>query len=150
MVMPTIRKLQDELDFEFLVIANRDPTLDLPHYRFIKWKQETEVEDLAQIDIGIMPLEDNEWAKGKCGFKLIQYGALEIPAVASPVGVNKDIIQHNVNGFLANSSDSWKKYMEMLIKDAALRNKLGRKARRVIVERYSTEAVKEKFLGLFE
>ncbi len=93
-LMPTLKRLESSFDFDFLVIANKNPELDLKHFKFIKWTEQNEVADLSKMDIGVMPLDDNEWAKGKCGFKLIQYMSLGIAAVAAPVGVNTSIITH--------------------------------------------------------
>jgi glycosyltransferase involved in cell wall biosynthesis len=149
-VIPVFQELQEEFDFEFVVIANRDPKLKLKNYRFIKWTEENEVTDLQQMDIGIMPLEDTEWAKGKCGFKLIQYGAVGIPSVASPVGVNSQVLVDNKTGFLASTADEWKTSLSKLLNDKALREKMGRQAREHIVANYSVESQKEKFLSLFE
>ena len=148
-ISPVLQALEKECDFEFVVIANKNPKLLLKNYRYIKWARATEIEDLSQIDIGIMPLEDTEWAKGKCGFKLIQYGAMSIPSVASPVGVNKEIIIDGVTGYLANSSEEWQKRLLLLLKNPELRNSMGAAARIHIEENYSVNIVKKRFLALF-
>lgn len=150
MLLPILQQLEKELDFEFLVIANKDPKLHLKHYRFIPWNKNSEVEDLRQIDIGVMPLEDNEWSKGKCGFKLIQYLSIGIPAIASPVGVNTDIIIPGKTGFLASSETEWFENLTKLIQDPQLRNQLGQNGRKLIEEKYSVDSLRDKFIQLFE
>src|SRR5690606_22099916 len=100
---------------QFLVIADRPVDMNLRNLVFKKWSPETEIEDLLAADIGIMPLPDDEWTKGKCGFKALQYMALEIPAVVSPVGVNKDIVEDGVHGFLCASETDWFAALERLI-----------------------------------
>ncbi len=113
---------------------------------FCKWNKETEIDDLSEIDIGIMPLPDDDWAKGKCGFKGLQYMALEIPAIMSPVGVNKEIIQDGTNGFLAANEKEWITILSMLIDYPELRQSIGKAGRTTVVENYSFEAWKDKFL----
>ena len=100
-ILPAIKRLQEKYDFTFIVIANKDPQLPLKNYRFIYWSKETEIADLLQLHIGLMPLNNTELEKGKCGFKAIQYMSLGIPAVVSPVGVNLLIITDGENGFVA-------------------------------------------------
>jgi glycosyltransferase involved in cell wall biosynthesis len=148
-IVPILQALETHYDFNFLVIANRDPELPLKNYLFIKWNKDSEIDDLQKIDIGIMPLEDSEWAKGKCGFKLIQYGALGIPSVASSVGVNEDIITHEENGFLAKNQEDWKNHLTLLLENETARIEMGRKARKVVQEKYSIAAVEKDFLDLF-
>jgi glycosyltransferase involved in cell wall biosynthesis len=99
-IIPVINELQKEIDFNFLVIADKNPFLPLRNFQFIPWNSSTEQEDLLKLDIGVMPLVADAWSEGKCGFKLIQYYAGGIPAVASPVGINKIIVEHEVNGFV--------------------------------------------------
>lgn len=110
------------------------------------WKKETEVKDLQEIDIGIMPLPDDEWSKGKCGLKGLQYMALAIPTIMSPVGVNKDIIADGVNGFLASTTDEWVSQLSRLIDSADLREEVGKKGRETVVEQFSVEANKQLYL----
>jgi len=116
----------------------------------ITWNLTSEIEDLSTFDIGIMPLPDNEWTRGKCGFKALQYMAMEIPVVASPVGVNTEIIQDGINGFLASSDEEWVEKLTLLIENPELRQKLGKAGRLTVIERYSVEANKHKYLRLFK
>ncbi len=113
------------------------------------WKGDTEVKDLSEIDIGIMPLPDDKWAKGKCGLKGLSYMAMEIPAVMSPVGVNAEIIAEGRNGFLASTNADWVEKISKLIDDAALRQRIGAEARKTVEERYSLNSQKEKYLDCF-
>ena len=110
------------------------------------WSLKTEIAELNKIDIGIMPLPDDKWAKGKCGFKGLQYMSLGIPTIMSPVGVNKDIITDGVNGFLANSEKEWITKLSLLIEDKDLRGVTGSSGKKTILANYSTEAIKSKYL----
>lgn len=148
-VVPAIQRLQEKYSFSFIVIANKDPELPLKRYRFIKWEKETEAEDLLNIHIGVMPLHDGEIEKGKCGFKAIQYMALGIPAVVSPVGVNKDIVSDGIDGFVCNSVEEWEEKLMSLLKDPMMRQQFGAAARKKIEERYSVKATTGMFLDLF-
>ncbi|GCC52041.1 glycosyltransferase family 1 protein [Chryseotalea sanaruensis] len=140
---------QQFVNVSFLVIANREPILNLKNLKFIQWKEETEIEDLSQIDIGLMPLPDDEWTKGKCGFKALQYMSLGIPAVASPVGVNTTIIQHSTNGYLAKTDKEWFETLSELIEKRELRDLLGLRSIKTVEMYYSVNSNKERFLSLF-
>jgi glycosyltransferase involved in cell wall biosynthesis len=133
----------------FIIIADRKPELKLKSLVFKKWSTETEISDLYQFDIGIMPLPDDEWAQGKCGFKALQYMAMNIATIASPVGVNTTIIEHNRNGFLATTSEAWLNYIEQLILNKELRKKLGENGRTQVIENYSVKSNADNFLALF-
>jgi len=133
----------------FLVIADRAPDFTLKKLIFKKWTKESEIEDLIQADIGIMPLPDDEWAKGKCGFKALQYMALEIPCLASPVGVNTTIIQHGVNGFLCNTPAEWMKCFDALISNEPYRMQIGQQGRITVERTYSVRSNASAFLSLF-
>jgi glycosyltransferase involved in cell wall biosynthesis len=102
------------------------------------------------LDIGIMPLPDDEWANGKCGFKALQYMALRIPAVVSPVGVNTKIVDHGVDGFLASTPDEWLKSLTSLIENENLRKEMGIAGRSKIISHYSVISTSSSFLSLFE
>jgi len=111
---------------------------------------ESEIEDLHSIDIGLMPLPDTEWTRGKCAFKAIQYMASGIPVVASPVGITPDLIQHGVNGLLASSSDDWFRELERLICDPELRGRIAVAGRKTVEQSYSLEKWAPRFVGLFD
>jgi len=115
----------------------------------IHWNCDTEIEDLSEIDIGIMPLPDDEWAQGKCGFKGLQYMAMEIPTVISAVGVNKEIITEGVNGFLASTEEDWINKLSMLIESEDLRRRIGMEGRKTVIEKYSVDSQKNRYLEFF-
>lgn len=103
----------------------------------ISWNEATEIAEVQAMDIGIMPLPDDPWARGKCGYKLIQYMACGLPVVASPVGVNREIVTHGVTGFLAETTDEWIAALVTLIGDPALRRRMGAAGRARIEQHYS-------------
>lgn len=113
------------------------------------WKKETELQDLHAIDIGIMPLPDDQWSRGKCGLKGLQYMALGIPTLMSPVGVNSDIIQHGVNGFLPSTEAEWVEHISRLVEDAELRSVIGAAGRKTVVDRYSLSAWRDRYTDIF-
>lgn len=125
-----------EVRYTFIGAAPFDIPDGLPVV-FKPWRLESEIEDLIQFDIGIMPLPDDIYAKGKCGFKLLQYMGLGIPAVASPVGVNQEIIKDGENGFLASSEDAWFETLSTLISNKKLRQDLGAEGRQTVKKQYS-------------
>ena len=100
------------------------------------WSEETEINDLQSFDVGIMPLPDEPWERGKCGYKLIQYMACGKPVVASPVGVNKQIVEEKVNGFLATTEDNWINALISLRDDQILRERMGTASRKKVEANY--------------
>lgn len=112
------------------------------------WFLEREIQDFQSVDIGIYPLPDTLWVRGKAAFKAIQYMAVGVPAVASPVGMTKDLIQDGANGFLANSEEEWVKKISMLIEDPLLRKKMGLAGRRTVEERFSIKINAPKYLRI--
>jgi len=133
----------------FRVISNNTITHPILPIQNISWNANTEIEDLQAIDIGIMPLPNDEWSKGKCGFKGLQYMALEIPSILSPVGVNSEIITHGINGYLASTQAEWEHYLTILIQDAALRKRIGIAGRKTIENYYSIESQKQRYISIF-
>jgi glycosyltransferase involved in cell wall biosynthesis len=106
---------------------------------FVPWSPENEVTALADVHIGLMPLGDSPYNRGKCGFKLLQYLARGIPVVASPVGANRQIVQPGHNGLLAEGPDEWRDALMTLAGDADLRAAMGRAGRQLVEQRYSIE-----------
>jgi glycosyltransferase involved in cell wall biosynthesis len=149
-VLNIIQKIiEQNSNVDFKVICNKRPNWRLPKVRYIEWNKETELVNLSDIDIGIMPLPESEWAKGKCGFKILQYFSMGIPAIASSVGINSKIIIHGENGYLCQDENDWKHYISLLVESKSLRDQLGRNARKTVESFYSLEANVTNFLGLF-
>ncbi len=149
-ILPVLKKLREEINFKFLVIADKNPELDLDGFEFIEWNRETEIKDLAKIDVGIMPLRNDEWCKGKCGFKAIQYMSLGIPAVVSNLGVNPIIVEHGKNGFVCDGPEDWYKNIKTLLEDKELRSSMGEDAHKRVEENYSVNSILPDFLNLFD
>lgn len=141
------REFGDRIAFRFISDrAIEVPGLDIEN---VRWSAESEPEDLAPIDIGIMPLPDTEWSRGKCGFKGLQCMAMAKAVVLADVGVNPTIVQDGVNGMLARSDADWKDRLRELITNADLRRQLGQEARTTVEERYSMIAWRDRYLELF-
>lgn len=117
-------------------------------FRYLPWSEDDEVELIHGMDIGIMPLTDTPWAQGKCGYKLIQYMACGLPVVASPVGVNRQIVEHGVNGFFASSEAEWREALATLIANSDLRRKLGAAGRKKIEQEYSLQVWGPRVAGM--
>lgn len=148
-IVSVLQDLERLYEFDFLVIADQDPKLRLKNYKFIPWNADTEIQDLLNCNIGVMPLEDDVFSKGKCGFKLIQFMALGIPSLASPVGVNCDIIDEGVNGYLCNTHEEWRIAFEKLITNEELRTRMGSAGREKIHSSYSVASNADNFISLF-
>lgn len=132
----------------FMLIINKLYENEELGVRTTFWSADEEINQLAHIDIGIMPLPNDEWSKGKCGFKGLQYMAMEIPCIMSAVGVNTEIITHGVNGFLAHNNQEWEMLLTQLIENSELRKTLGAEGRKTIEERYSINSQKERYVEL--
>jgi glycosyltransferase involved in cell wall biosynthesis len=132
-----LKKLAERESFRLRVIGT--PAYECPpvEVEAIRWRAETEVDDLIGIDIGVMPLPEDRWSKGKCGLKALQFMAMGIPTICSPVGVNTDIIQDDQNGFLAASEDEWVEKLTRLLRSSELRQRLGQAGRATVEQKYS-------------
>jgi len=151
-LVPVLAQLEAEgLDFEFRVISNQPPDFDqlLRSLRFVPWQKATEIADLLTFHVGLMPLEDDPWAQGKCSFKALQYMALGIPALVSPVGMNTDVVQNGHNGYICRNAADWERHLRQLLTDAPHRQALGQAARATIEQRYSVVSNTPNFLKLF-
>ncbi len=115
-----------------------------------EWAEDTEVDDIRTFDVGIMPLVDNAWERGKCGYKLIQYMACGKPVIASPVGVNRQIVEDGVNGFLASSQEEWVRALNILRTDVDLRKRMGQAGRAKVERQYCTQVTAPRLLSLLQ
>ncbi len=146
---PILQELAREEKFRLRVIGA--PNYELPgvETEVIKWRSETETQDLSPIDIGVMPLPDDQWSKGKCGLKALQYMALGIPTICSPVGVNSTIIRDGENGFLADGSREWIEKLKRLLHSAELRKRLGAAGRETVEREYSAKVQAPRVAEVF-
>jgi glycosyltransferase involved in cell wall biosynthesis len=151
-VLPMLRAVHEVWGdrVRFRVISDRDFDGEGLPVENVRWSSSSEPEDLAGIDIGIMPLPDDVWSRGKCGFKGLQYMAMGRPVVLGRVGVNKTIVQEGENGFLAGTQEEWVDKLGKLIADADLRERIGKAARATVVEHYSVRSWRDRYLELFE
>jgi glycosyltransferase involved in cell wall biosynthesis len=149
-ILPVLKELESNFKFEFRVISDLPPDMELESLRFVKWKKETEIEDLLSFNVGVMPLLDDKWAKGKCGFKALQYMSLGIPALVSPVGVNTKVVDNKVNGFICQSPEDWKSALEELMSNQTLLEEVSKNTRIKIENFYSVQSNSQNFLALFE
>jgi glycosyltransferase involved in cell wall biosynthesis len=138
-MMPLLAEVAAAQDARLLVVgagrgAGAHPLMDA-----VPWAEATEVARIMEMDVGLMPLTDTPWARGKCGYKLIQYMACGVPVIASPVGVNADIVEHGVNGFLVRTEAEWREALVVLLRDADLRRRMGQAGRRKVEAHYSLQ-----------
>lgn len=124
-------------------VADRFDGLDL-----VDWREDTEIAEVQRMDVGIMPLPDEAWARGKSGYKLVQYMACGLPVVASPVGVNTDIVREGETGFLAQTPEQWRQALVALLDDRALRQRMGDSGRRRAEAHYSLEHCAPQMVAL--
>jgi glycosyltransferase involved in cell wall biosynthesis len=145
MFAPVLRQLLAHRDVQIRVQSNRPPALTGVPFVFRPWRVATEIDEIRAFDIGIKPMPDDQWARGKCPMKELQYMALGIPAVCSAVGTSAEAIRDGENGFLANSAEQWLERLTRLVDDPALRRKIGLAGRQTVQERYSTRVCATRF-----
>jgi glycosyltransferase involved in cell wall biosynthesis len=145
-----LRRLAAREKFRLRVIGAPNYQLDGVDVEAIAWNSLTEVEDLRRIDIGVMPLPDDNWSRGKCGLKALQYMALGIPTICSPVGVNSEIIQDGINGFLAVTEDEWVDKLTTLLHSSEIRRRLGVAGRQTVETKYSARTQAPRVLEIFK
>lgn len=141
-----IKELQNlDPDIHFHIVGIRED-MDLgENVKYIPWSEETEVPEILKMDLGIMPLQDSQWEKGKCAYKLIQYAACGIPGVASDVGMNKEVCVDDETGFIAKSKDEWIEKILFLKNNLQMRNKMSRAARKLVENEYCMQVTAERW-----
>ncbi len=151
--LDTIRDVLQELarteNFRLRVIGT--PSYKIPGVdtEAMQWRSSTELDDLRAIDIGLMPLPDEDWSRGKCGLKALQYMALGIPTICSPVGVNSTIIKDGENGFLADGTAEWVEKLKLMLHSPGVRRNIGMAGRKTVEDEYSAKVIAPKVLEIF-
>jgi glycosyltransferase involved in cell wall biosynthesis len=149
-IIPVLAKLEKKYAFTFRVISDLKPEFELNSLEYVKWKKESEIEDLLGFNIGIMPLVNDKWANGKCGFKALQYMSLGIPALVSPVGVNSRIVDHGLNGFICDTPEEWETAIETLLLNRETLGEMSKQTRKKIIDHYSVKSNSDNFIELFQ
>lgn len=136
-----LKKLGRQFDIRVLVVSDRDLTLAGVAVENRRWSEATEVDDILRMDIGVMPMPDDPWSRGKCGFKAIQYMAAGIPVACSAVGANPDIVRDGIDGFCVSAPRQWAERLAELCVNVELRQRMGEAARQRVQSTYSLDAV---------
>jgi len=138
--------LQTRKDVELLIVSDAEPKFSLiDNYRYVKWDEKTETESFQDIDIGLMPLVDDEWSRGKCSYKMLLYMSCETPVVVSPVGMNEEVLYKGDIGFGArNDFSDWVESIEYLIKNESRRIEMGKIGRKIITNNYSIDVLSKE------
>jgi O-antigen ligase len=135
-------------NFVLRIICSRFPDWQDVRLEKTEWSEDTEKQALVDSDIGIMPLDDSEYSKGKCAFKLLQYMSAGLPCIASPVGANCDVVTDGVNGFLVEDEDQWLEKLSLLIENPEMRKSMGEKGLDISVNDYQQKDIAEKYAQL--
>lgn len=141
LVSAAVERLQREYSVQFVAIGARADQVQGTPFSSLPWSEKDEVGAILGFDIGIMPLLDAPWERGKCGYKLIQYMACALPVVASPIGVNRQIVKPDSNGFLADTAQDWYDALEKLIRSPELRRRLGQAGRMAVESQYTMQVL---------
>ena len=145
-VAAPLARVQKATGCRVVVVADRAPRMDAVDVEFHPWTLATEVGEVQAMDIGIMPLPDSPWTRGKCGYKLILYLSCAVPVVADAVGVNNSIVRHGHTGLLVRTEDEWERALLRLLRDEDMRRRFGRRGRADMIENYSLYAWAQRFV----
>jgi glycosyltransferase involved in cell wall biosynthesis len=147
---PVIRDFCARRDIVLRVVSDREPELPGVAFEWRRWSAETEVVELAGFDIGIMPMPDDQWARGKSAMKALLYMAMGVPVICSAVGTNREVISHGENGMLASSPKEWLEHLGLLAGCEAERERLGAAGRRTVEQEYSMTHCASRFASVVE
>lgn len=150
LIQPALHELCARGDVHVIQVGGGNLALEGVHLENHPWTEAIEVTEIQNFDVGIMPLPDQPFERGKCGYKLIQYMACALPVVASPVGVNQSLIEHGVNGFLATTPKEWVEALTTLQQNPALRRQMGLVGRKKVEQFYSLQTNAPKLLNLLQ
>ena len=149
-ILPVLEKLNQKHPFELVIIGGGATVGFSGKETIVAWTEENEVAEIQKLDIGIMPLSNTPWERGKCGYKLIQYMACGLPVVGSPIGVNEKLVVNGVNGFLASDEMEWEGNLGRLLSDNALRGKMGFEGSKMVQESYTLQQLLPIYLDALE
>ena len=144
------QKLSVRFNFRLVIISDFDYELPGVDLKVIKWKKETEIDDLSNIDIGIYPLPHDDWVSGKSGLKALQYMAMGLPTVASNVGNIRNVIKDGYDGFLVNNLNEWENRIIELLNNECLRKRIGLNARKTVEDNFSIDSNTDKYLNVLK
>jgi glycosyltransferase involved in cell wall biosynthesis len=148
-LLPVFEAIKNEMPVRFVAVGANPQDFEGTAVEAWLWSEGSEVESVQQFDVGVMPLEDSPWERGKCGYKLIQYMACGVPVVASPVGVNCEIVEPEKNGLLADSLEEWDRALRSLLSvDCSVRDDMGENGRKRVEDWYSLQAQAPRLLSL--
>lgn len=148
-IRDVLRELAKTENFRLRVIGTPNYKIPGVDTEALQWRSSTELDDLREINIGLMPLPDEDWSRGKCGLKALQYMALGIPTICSPVGVNSTIIKDGENGYLADGTAEWVEKLKLMLHSPELRRKIGMAGRKTVEDEYSAKVIAPKVLEIF-
>ncbi|WP_238492512.1 glycosyltransferase family 4 protein [Desulfotruncus alcoholivorax] len=148
LIIPVLQEIAAKKEIVFRIIGGRSFECPGVKVEYLRWSLESEVEDIRSLDIGVMPLSDDPWTRGKCGLKLLQYMAAGVPAVASPVGVNNKIIMDGINGYLAKNTKEWVSKIEKIISFPAAHLDMLQQARKTVENEYSMAVNVDKLIKI--
>lgn len=149
-IMPWLQKAVVENGIEVHIVGANSKENFGENIKFFPWREATEVAMIHQFDLGMMPLEDTLWEKGKCSYKLIQYMACGKPVIASPVGMNKEVVNEGKNGFTAVTEKDWLAAIKTLVTDAEKRQSFGEAGRRLVEEKFALQVTAKKWIEIFK
>ncbi|HWR00318.1 MAG TPA: glycosyltransferase [Chlorobaculum sp.] len=149
LVDEAVKKVQQRYpDVVFSLMSGEPPAGLNASWEFVRWSKETEKQWLQSIDIGIMPLTDDRWSRGKCAFKLLQYMSYGKPVIASAVGANLDVVKQGKCGYLVSTSEEWLRAFESLITNPELRRSMGEEGLKLFQGQYERSIVQAKIAGI--
>lgn len=150
-VLPGLVEVTQAHGAQFRVIASQDvqEQAEAIGAVFVPWTLDSEIEQLQQFDIGVMPLQDDEYVRGKCAFKLIQYGAIGIPQLGTDIGANREVIADAESGYLSDSAHEMQRQLAVLLESTALRQKFGQAARKIVEDRFSLQSQAQVLATIF-